>query len=87
MKLTKKGILTLFFIFVLSSLLNTIFLIWFSSHLLSSYIDINTRYHSAEQSIFKKHIISSVTSKGIDNRYNYISLCLASNNLNILKIN
>lgn len=28
----------------------------------------------AEQSIFKKHIISVVTSKGLDNKYNYISL-------------
>jgi len=74
MNLIKKRIFPLIFIFVLCSLLNTTFLIWYSSHSLSSIIFHSKRYHVAEQSIYKKHILSNLTSKGIDSNYNYLSL-------------
>lgn len=74
MKLTKKGILTLISIFALSSLLNTAFLIWYSSHLLSSYINNSKRYLDNEKMIYKKHVLESLTRNGIDAKYNYISL-------------
>ena len=74
MKLTKKGMLILIFIFVLSSVLNTTFLIWYSSYLLSSYIDRGKQYLLFDQINYKKHVLESLTSKGIDSKYNYISL-------------